>query len=143
MDHLSPGMFGGEWGDFSHTYAIQLVHAPQGAPYQNGLCERVVRSLNTELKAILTEEWAQPSQRILAQAVMERNHVPHTATGLPPALEMTGRCDLLAGRAATAWTHGPESVDPAVAQERGNAHHFECAFSGITRRCKSGTEHMH
>ena len=47
MDHGPPGMFGGEWGDFPHTYAVKLAHAPQGEPYRNGLHERVVRSLKT------------------------------------------------------------------------------------------------
>ena len=44
MDNGSPGMFGTEWGEISHTYATQLVHAPKSASYQNGLSERVVRS---------------------------------------------------------------------------------------------------
>ena len=116
MDHGPPGMFGGEWGDFPHTYAIQLVHAPQGAPYQNGLCERVDRSLKKALNAIMAEDRAQPSHRILTHAVMARNHVPHTATGVPPALAMAGRCDFLSEHAATAGSHDPESADPAVAQ---------------------------
>ena len=116
LDHGSPGMYGGEWGDFPNTYAIQLVHATPGAPYQDGLFERVVRSMETAVRAIMTEEKKLPSHRMLNQAAMARNHVPHTATGLPPALAMAGRCDQLVGHAATSWAHDPASTDPAAAQ---------------------------
>ena len=116
MDNGPPGMFGTDWGEFSHTYAIQLVHAPKSAPYQNGLAERVARSLNAALKAIPAEDGIQPSQRILTQAVMGRDHVPQTVTGIPPVLEMTGRCDLLAVRACTDWSRNPDTADPAILQ---------------------------
>ena len=116
MDNGSPGMFGTEWNDFSHTYVIQLINAPKSAPHQNGLTERVVRSLKAGIRAILSDSDLRPSQTLLTQAVMARNHVPHSVTGIPPALAMTGRCDLLAGHAATAWSHNPDSTDPAVLQ---------------------------
>ena len=45
---------------------------------------------------------------------MARNHVPNNAKGIPPALDMAGRCDLLAGHAAAAWTHNPDPADPDV-----------------------------
>ena len=113
MDNGPPGMFGTEWGDFSHTYVIQLVNAPKSSPHQNGLTERVVRPLNAGIRAFLSDSDIRPSQTVLTQAAMARNHVPHSVTGIPPALAMTGRCDLLAGHAATAWSHYPDSTDPA------------------------------
>ena len=116
MGNGSPRTFGTEWAEFSHAYAIQLVHAPKAAPYQNGLAERVVRSLKEALKAILSDKDEVPSQKNLTQAVMARNHVPHTVTGIPPALAMTGRCDLLAGHAATAWSHNPDTLGPIIQQ---------------------------
>ena len=68
------------------------------------------------MRAIHTEEGARPSRKILIRAVMARSHAPHTVTGLPPAMAMTGRCDFLAGHAATAWTHNPDAVGPAKLQ---------------------------
>ena len=53
---------------------------------------------------------------------MARNHVPHTVTGIPPALTMSGRCDLLAGHASTAWPHNPDTVGPAVLQTNAMRH---------------------
>ena len=116
MDAGSPGMYGTEWDQFSHAYAIQLVRAPPFAPYQNGLLERVARAMKAGLRAVFTEDNVTPSQRILTQVIIARSHVPHTVTGIPPALAMTGRCDILAGHAATSWTHNPDTVDPAVRQ---------------------------
>ena len=81
----SPGMFGAHWDQFIHEYAIQLTHAPRSASYQNGMAERAGRSLKEGLRAILTEEGDRPSQKILTQAAMARNHVPHTVTGIPPS----------------------------------------------------------
>ena len=45
-DNGSPGMFCAVWGEFSHTYVIQLVRTPKSAPYQNGLFGRADRSQN-------------------------------------------------------------------------------------------------
>ena len=87
-----------------------------GASYRNGLYERVGRSLKAALRAILSDDRAQPPQRILTQSATARNHVPQTAAGRPPAMEMAGSCDLAAGDAATAWTHDPASSGPAAAQ---------------------------
>lgn len=102
MDNGSPGMFGTDWNDFSRSYAIQLVHAPRQTPYQNCLAERAVQSLKSGIEAILPDASLIQSQEVLAQAAIARNHVPHTVTGIPPALAMTGRSDILAVHAATA-----------------------------------------
>ena len=109
-------MFGTGWGQFSHAYVIQLVRAPRTASYQNCLAERVARPLNAGIRAILTEEGSRLSQKVLTRAVMARNHVPHTATWISPALAMAGRCYLLSGQAATAWTRNPDTVDHAILQ---------------------------
>ena len=114
MDAGPPGMYGAEWDQFSHAYSVQLVNAPPYALYQNGLLERAVRSLKAGIRAVLTEEGAIPPHRILSQVVIARNHVPRTFTGIPPALAMTGRCDILAGHASAAWTHNPDTAGPAV-----------------------------
>ena len=115
-DQGSPGMTRVEWDDLSHTYCIQLVYAPSQAPQQNGLVERVARSLKFALRQLLLDPALQPSQALLTQVTMDRNHVPNTVTGITPALAMTGRSDILAGHASTAWNHDPESIDPAVRQ---------------------------
>ena len=44
---------------------------------------------------------------------------PRRSLGYPTSLGITGRCDLLAGHAAAAWSHDPESTDPAAAQAGG------------------------
>lgn len=116
MDNGPPEMFGTDWGEFSHTNAIQLVHAPKSAPYQNGLADRVVRPPKAELRDILTTGGDRASQRIRTQAVMARNDVHHTVTGIPQAMGMTRRCDLLSGRASAAWSNNPVAGDPAVQQ---------------------------
>ena len=116
MGNGSPGLFGADWDGFSRTYSIQLVHAPKSAPYPNGLTERVVPPLNEALNAILTEVGDRPPHRIPTQAVMARNHVPRTVTGISPAMAMAGRCDRLDGHAAAAWSHNPDTVDPAAHQ---------------------------
>ena len=115
-DNGPPGMTGAEWGDLSHIYCIQIAHAPKTAPQQNGLAERAVRSIKTATRQLMSGPNMAPSQTILTQVTMARNHVPHTVTGIPPALAMTGRADLLAGHASTAWNHDPQSIDPAVRQ---------------------------
>ena len=117
MDNGSPGTSGADWDEFSHANAIQLAHAPKAAPYQNGLAERVARSLKDALEAILAEEGTTPSQQNSTQDVMARNHVPHSATGVLPALAITGRCDILAGRAATACSYNRDAMDPEIQQE--------------------------
>ena len=111
MDNGPPGMFGTKWNDFSHTDVVQLIHAQNSAPHQNGLVERVVRPLKACIRAILSDSDIPPSQTILTQAAMARNHAPHTVAGIPPALAMAGRCDLLAVRAATAWSHNPDATE--------------------------------
>ena len=47
---------------------------------------------------------------------MARNHVPRTVTGISPEMAMAGRCDRLDGHAAAAWSHNPDTVDPAAHQ---------------------------
>ena len=114
MDAGSPAMFGADWDGFGYAYVIQLIHAPRSIPYQNGLAERAARSLRAGIRVILTENGTRPSQKVLAHAVMARTHLPNTVSGIPPELEMTGRSDLLAGPAETAWAHNPDTVGPAV-----------------------------
>ena len=47
-----------------------------------------------------------------------RNHNPHTAAGIPPALAMTGRSDVMAGCASTIWNYDPESVEAVIAKRQ-------------------------
>ena len=109
-------MTGREWGELPHDGCIQLAHDPKETPQQNGLAERVVRSRKIALKQLFLDRSVMSSQALVAQVPMARNHCPRTATGIPPALEMAGRSDLLAGRASTAWNHDAHSVDPEVRQ---------------------------
>ena len=115
-DREFPGMTGVEWGALPHTYRIQLVHAPKSAPLQNGLVARAVRTVKVAIRQLLTNAAVAPSQNVVTLVTTARNHVPHTVTGLPPALEMTGRSDFLAGEASKARNHDRESIDPAVRQ---------------------------
>ena len=102
-----------------------LVRAPRGTPRQNGIFERVARSLKIALLQLFLDTRAQPSQALIAQVAMERNRFPHTLSReFPPSLAMTGSSDLLAGRAATAWNHDPHSIDPDVRQLNSTPHIF-------------------
>ena len=116
-DAWSPGMFGTEWGENSHAYVIQLAHAPRSTPYQNDMAGRVFRSSKAGIRAILAEEGDRSSQKVPTLEVMARARVPHTVAGNPPAQAMAGRCDILDGQSATAWTHGPDSVGPSAQKE--------------------------
>ena len=68
-----------------------------------------MRSLQAGIKAFIHDPDTRPSQKVLTQSVMARNHVPRTVAGIPFALAMTGRCDILAGHAAAAWTRKPDA----------------------------------
>ena len=57
-----------------------------------------------------------PPHALLTRVDMARNHVPHTATGIPPPLSTAGRYDLLGGHADAAWNHDPGPLGPAVRQ---------------------------
>ena len=115
-------MFRTEWGKFIHAYVAQLVHAPRSAAYQNGMAERAARSLKAGIRAIMTQGGARPSQMVLTQAVVARNHVPHTVAETPTALATTGRCGLLSGHAATTWAQNPDTANPAVRQSNAQQH---------------------
>ena len=111
-DRGGPTLSGAAWADLSHTFGWQMIHAPQNAPHQNGLAERSTRSLEIAVKHIISATNAKaPCQEILTQAVIAKNHVPHAVTGVPPALAMTGRCDILPGYSQTAFAHDPDQAD--------------------------------
>ena len=116
-DNGGPGFKNQAWQEASHTFGWQLVNAPPNTQSQNGLAERAVRTLKVALKNILsTESRPKISQKYVTMAVIAKNHAPHTITGIPPALAMTGRSDILAGFAQTAFNHNPESTSPVVKQ---------------------------
>ena len=111
-DQGGPTLAGDAWAELSDVYGRQMIHAPKYAPYQNGIAERSTRSLKIAVENIITATNAlAPSQEILTQAVIAKNHVPHAVTGIPPALAMTGRCDFLSGCGQTAFAHDPDKVD--------------------------------
>ena len=125
-DNGPPGMVGLEWGDMSHTYCTQLANAPKQTTQQNGQAGKVVRPLKIDIRHLQLGAALMPSQSILTPVDMARNHVPRTAPGIPPALATTGRCDMLAGRASTAWNLDHQSADPAARQANAmrNIYHF-------------------
>ena len=113
-DNGPHGMIGVEWCVLPRNYCSQLVQDPKETPHQNGLFGSVVCPIGISPMQVLLDMSLHPPQSLLTQVAMTRNHVPHTATGILPEIAMTGRCELLAGHAATAWNHDPLSVDPAV-----------------------------
>ena len=118
MDNVSPGMTGPAWGRISHVYGWQLISAPPRTPHQNGLVERSMRSLNVPIQAIMTDETMTHGQDVLTMATIARNHTPRTIAGVPPALAMTGRSDMLVGCAAAIWDHDPESAGEVIAKQQ-------------------------
>ena len=109
-------MIGAEWGEFPNNYCIQLARAPKETPQQNGLAERLVRSLKIAMGKLLLDMSLRPTHALLTLVTMTRNHVPRTVTGIPPAMATTGRIDLLSLRAAAAWNRDPQSSDPVARQ---------------------------
>ena len=109
-------MIGVERDDLPRTYCIQLVYASNATPQKNGLEERVSRPRKISLKQLLLDMSLRPSKALPIQVAIARDHVLHTAAGIPPAIAMAGRCYFLAGRASAARNNAPESIDPAVRQ---------------------------
>ena len=116
LDAGSPGLMGKEWGQLSHVFRWQMISAPPRAPHQNGMLERTFRNLKIAIRAIMSDPAMEPGQTVLTLASIARNHVPHTITGIPPCLAMTGRADLLAGAASTIFDHNPVSDEIAIKQ---------------------------
>ena len=105
-DRGRPTLSGATWADLSRTFGWKTIRAPQFAPHQNGLTDRLTRSLKTAAKHIISATGATcPSQEISHQSVIAKNRAPHAATGISPALAMAGRRDIPAGHGHTAFTH--------------------------------------
>ena len=111
-DRGGPTLQGEAWANLSHIFGWQMIRAPKFHPNQNGMAERSTRSLKIAVKNLIAATQAlAPTQEILTQAVIAKNHVPHAVTGVPPAMAMTGRCDILAGHGMAAFTHDPNASD--------------------------------
>lgn len=112
------------------------MRAPEETPQQNGIADRVVRSLKIASVQLLLGVAAQTSQALRTQVTMAWNHVPHTATGIAPAMETTGRSDLQEGHASTAWNRDPQSIDPAARQLNSAMHILNARNAIITDDAK-------
>ena len=98
-------------------FGWQYIRAPVRAPHQNGLEERTARSLKADVQSIVqNDRYSHPSQALLTLAVISENRTPHSATGLPPAFAMAGRCDVLSGAITCMWEHGHLSHDSLIPQ---------------------------
>ena len=118
MDFGPPGLFGPARNNISHVYGIQLIAAPQREYRQNGLPERSSRSLKTATKATTTDGNAEHGQNAPTQASIARNHGQRSTAGIPPALSMTGRADLLSGCAASIWNRDPSDDESLVVKQQ-------------------------
>ena len=62
------------------TYILHTAGAiPQSNTTTNGLVERAARSLKIPLNQLLLGVAVQPSQALITQVAMARNHFPHTS----------------------------------------------------------------
>ena len=76
-----------------------------------------MRSLKAAVQSIVrNDQYSQPSQALLALAVIAKNHAPHAVTGLPPAFAMAGRFDVASGASTCMWEHDPLSHDSLTPQ---------------------------
>ena len=50
-------------------------------------------------------------QYVLKLETIDRNHAHHSIAGIPTALSMAGRADILVGRAAAIWNSDTDSPD--------------------------------
>lgn len=107
LDAGPPGLLGPEWERLSHVYFWQMVAAPPRAPNQSGILGRSFRYLKIAARAIMTDQNMIQGQDVLPLASIARRHAPHSVTGIPPSLAMTGRADLLAGAASAISDHDP------------------------------------
>ena len=97
-----------------------MNQAPQFTPQQNGLADRAIRSFKISLRNIFAAtENARLCQGIPTQSVIAKNHGPGDTTGFPPALDMAGRCDVLAGYSHTAFNRDDE-IDDSVTKVNSN-----------------------
>ena len=114
-DRGGPTLQGDAWAELSDIYGWEMIHAPRFAPHQNGIAERSTRSLKIAVGNLTTAtNTTDPAQDISTQSAIAKNHVPHSVTGIPPAMAMTGRCDILAGHGYTALTHDPNAFDSLI-----------------------------
>ena len=87
---------------------------------ENGLAEGAVRSFKMTVLNIcgsMTDSF--PFQENLARSAIAKNHAPRSATGIPPALAMTGRCDILSVYSHAAFNRAPE-IDDSVMEIQNN-----------------------
>ena len=66
----------------------------------------------------MTDPTAVPGRKVLTLDTIARNHAPRSTTGIPPALVMAGRADLLAGCAAAVWNHDPAGAESLVVKHQ-------------------------
>ena len=104
-------------GELSHPFGWRYIRAPVRSPHQNGLAGRTVRSLKEAAQSIgINENRRAPTQAASTLAVIAKNHAPSAITGLPPAFDMTGRCDVASGASTCMWEHAPMSHDSPIHQ---------------------------
>lgn len=112
LDAGPPGLIGPKWGR-------GMVAASHRYPNQNGMFGRSFRNSNIDARSIMTDASMIPGQDVIHMAGISRNHAPHSATGIPPALSTTGRDDLSAGDSSVIFDHDPASGDILAKQQNG------------------------
>ena len=140
LDAGSPVLRGEEWDRLSHVFCWQMIAAAPRAPHQNGMLERSFRNLKIAVHAIMSDPTMEPGQHVLTLASIARNRVPHLATGIPPALAMTGRADLLAGAASAIFDHDPLSDDIVIKQQDSMRNILNARNAVITATAKQALE---
>ena len=119
LDAGSPGQIGPECDRLPNAFFWKMIAGPPRAPDQNGVMWRSFRNLKISAHSIMTDPSMIPGKELITLAIISRNHLPRPATGVHPALAITGRVDLLAGAASTIFDHDPVSDDIAIHQQYG------------------------
>ena len=111
-DRGGPTLSGAAWGGFESHFWVANESRASVRPAPKRISGKVNTCAKNRSGAHHFRHQRQcPIPRNIDSCGDCENHVPHAVTGVPPALAMTGRCDILPGYSHTAFIHDPDLAD--------------------------------